>query len=186
VQSAPSGRLRRAPQSAAGCGEPGTILGHEVLARPPSAAVSRVRRLSGVEGTAASVARVSGGDPRGIAVGTARKDLRPLRSDGLGFFSLAHQTAPGDAEQAVVAAAAEEARAALRALRAGDAGIKSGDRGRRRVIVAAGGARGQHAGGDQQRARAARPAGFQPSGSRQARRIGAAMSRDHRGPCFHD
>jgi hypothetical protein len=32
VQGAPSGRVRRAPQSAAGCGEPGTNLGHEVLA----------------------------------------------------------------------------------------------------------------------------------------------------------
>ena len=32
MQSAPSGRVRRAPQSAAGCGEPGTNLGHEVLA----------------------------------------------------------------------------------------------------------------------------------------------------------
>jgi hypothetical protein len=31
VQSAPSGRVRRAPHSAAGCGEPGTNLGHEVL-----------------------------------------------------------------------------------------------------------------------------------------------------------
>jgi hypothetical protein len=31
VPSAPSGRVRRAPQSAAGCGEPGTNLGHEVL-----------------------------------------------------------------------------------------------------------------------------------------------------------
>jgi hypothetical protein len=31
VKSAPSGRVRRAPQSAAGWGEPGTNLGHEIL-----------------------------------------------------------------------------------------------------------------------------------------------------------
>ena len=63
MQSAPSGRVRRAPHSAAGCGEPGTNLGHEVLGACRTSRHLRARR-----GTV-SAAGGRGGRGRRVAEG---------------------------------------------------------------------------------------------------------------------
>jgi osmoprotectant transport system ATP-binding protein len=55
VQGAPSGRVRRAPYSAAGCGEPGTNLGHEV----PDAQMIRLDEVSKRYGERVAVDRIS-------------------------------------------------------------------------------------------------------------------------------
>jgi hypothetical protein len=58
VQSAPLGRVRRAPHSAAGCGGPGTSLGHEILVRSAGPALVALLAL-GCQGSVQADARVS-------------------------------------------------------------------------------------------------------------------------------
>jgi MFS family permease len=78
VQSAPSGGVRRAPHSAAGCGEPGTNLGHEVLVSfgmafsPPDADKSKVllfRNSSFTRYLAARVIATLGVQMQSVAIG---------------------------------------------------------------------------------------------------------------------